>query len=239
MDRHELSSSAAGAGPGASPDSGAYRGPDTRTRLLDAAEQAFGERGISATSLRQITAAAGANIAAVNYHFGSKSGLVEAVFERRIRPLGEERHRRLRAVLEAAGDRAPTVEGILTAFLAPVQQVVENPSRGGRQFLQLMARANLESSDEIHEIIFAQFKDSGMEFLNAFERALPELTRTEIFVRFRFCLGAMLFGFASVLDPSRIKMLDAPALRTEDTLHQLVTFLAAGFRTPAPPGGDA
>ena len=68
---------------------------DTREALLDAAESLFAEHGVQAASLRAITQQAGANLAAVHYHFGSKEGLVRAVFSRRIGPLNEERLRRL------------------------------------------------------------------------------------------------------------------------------------------------
>ena len=55
---------------------------DTKTSLLDAAEALFAELGIAGASMRAITARAGANLAAVHYHFGSKEGLVREVFRR-------------------------------------------------------------------------------------------------------------------------------------------------------------
>ena len=61
--------------------------PDTRERLLDAAEVLFAENGFDATSVRAITTWADANLAAVNYHFQAKVVLITAVFERRIRPI--------------------------------------------------------------------------------------------------------------------------------------------------------
>ena len=74
----------------------------TRYRILDTAESLFAEQGFSATSLRNITTAAGVNLAAVNYHFRSKEGLIEAVFARRVAPLNAERLE----LLTAAEDRA-------------------------------------------------------------------------------------------------------------------------------------
>src|SRR6202171_5183423 len=64
---------------------------DTKTRILDAAEHLFMEHGFEATSLRQLTSAAGVNLAAVNYHFGSKEELFQAVLTRRLDPMKQER----------------------------------------------------------------------------------------------------------------------------------------------------
>src|ERR1700685_1814561 len=89
--------------------------PDTKSRILDAAENLFGNKGFDATSLRDITAEADVNLAAVNYHFQSKESLIDAVIARRIEPV----NRRRMEMLEAAGPN-PSVEQILTAFLAPV-----------------------------------------------------------------------------------------------------------------------
>src|SRR5215831_15729480 len=63
----------------------------TKNRILDAAEALFMEHGFEATSLRQITAAAGVNLAAVHYHFGGKEELFEAVLTRRLDPMNQER----------------------------------------------------------------------------------------------------------------------------------------------------
>ena len=63
----------------------------TKDRILDAAEALFMEHGFEATSLRAITAAAGVNLAAVNYHFGSKEELFQAVLTRRLDPMNQER----------------------------------------------------------------------------------------------------------------------------------------------------
>src|SRR5690349_3437031 len=94
---------------------------DTRESLLGAAESLVSEHGIQAASLRQITQQAGANLAAVNYHFGSKDGLVRAVFSRRLRPMNEERHRRLELVDLEAGD---ALEQVLRAFLEPLLRLL-------------------------------------------------------------------------------------------------------------------
>src|ERR1700679_4226471 len=89
--------------------------PDTKTRILDAAEKLFGEKGFDATSLRDITTEAEVNLAAVNYHFQSKDTLIDAVISRRVEPVNQSR---LQMLEEAGSD--PTVEQILIAFLSPI-----------------------------------------------------------------------------------------------------------------------
>ena len=93
--------------------------PDTKTRILDAAELLFMEHGYEATSLRQLTAAAGVNLAAVNYHLGSKEELFQAVLTRRLDPMNQERIRLLEALERDAGTKPPSCERVLFAMLAP------------------------------------------------------------------------------------------------------------------------
>ena len=91
----------------------------TKDRLLDAAEELFSSRGIDATSLRAITIAAEVNLAAVNYHFGSKDGLVKTVFLRRLEPLNNERLELLDALEISAAGAPIELEAILDAWVMP------------------------------------------------------------------------------------------------------------------------
>src|SRR5436305_7550725 len=152
----------------------------TRESLMDAAESLFAERGIQAASLRAITEQAAANLAAVHYHFGSKQGLVRAVFSRRLAPLNAERLRRLEAC-EAAGGG---IEPVLHAFLAPALDMTREASHGA--FGRLMGRAFMEPDNETREILIEQFSEVFHRFTAAFARLLPELPEREIVWRFHF-----------------------------------------------------
>src|SRR5277367_4422518 len=88
---------------------------DTKSKILDVAENLFGNQGFEGTSLRDITAKAQVNLAAVNYHFQSKDSLIDAIIERRLAPV----NRRRLGMLEAAGP-SPSVEQIVNAFLSPL-----------------------------------------------------------------------------------------------------------------------
>src|SRR5262249_48968052 len=92
----------------------------TRVALLDAAERLFSEYGIEGTSVRDIIKAAGANLGAINYHFGTKDRLALEVFARRLGPLNRKRVALLDALEAAAGTRPLKLEQILDALIRPV-----------------------------------------------------------------------------------------------------------------------
>ena len=110
--------------------------PSTKDRILDAAEELFASQGYDATSLRGLTQAAEVNLAAVNYHFGSKRKLFQAVFERRVGPINRERL----ALLEAREDRGPeppSVEELLQILIGPALRLRAGGGQGSRRFLEL------------------------------------------------------------------------------------------------------
>src|SRR5438876_7809850 len=107
---------------------------DTRSRILDVAEELFGELGLGRVSIRNITRKAKVNLAAINYHFGSKEDLITAVFERRVVPVNEARLAALDTVEKSAGKRIPRLEDILEAFIRPALQSSLQRSRGGAAF---------------------------------------------------------------------------------------------------------
>src|ERR1700752_5110069 len=87
----------------------------TKGRILDAAEALFIEHGFEATSLRAITASARVNLAAVNYHFGSKEELFQAVLTRRLDPMNQERVDLLTELEQGAANGALPCDRILAA----------------------------------------------------------------------------------------------------------------------------
>ncbi|MGH8722039.1 MAG: TetR/AcrR family transcriptional regulator, partial [Burkholderiales bacterium] len=110
----------------------------TRTRILDAAEELFMQHGFEGTSMRQLTSRAGVNLAAVNYHFGSKDALIEAVFRRRLDPMNAARL----AALDRLEDLS--AENIIRAFIGPSLRLIEDAKGGGRNFIRLLGRTYTE-----------------------------------------------------------------------------------------------
>ena len=194
---------------------------DTKTKILDTAEKLFGEKGFEATSLRDITAEAQVNLAAVNYHFQSKDSLIDAVIQRRIEPV----NRRRMEMLDAAG-RDPTVEQIIEAFLAPI---VERPMPA---LVPLMGRI-LSTPDLFVERVFKKHLTAiSQRFSEAFARALPDLPLAERMWRMHFMGGAM----THILLWSKIlPIITGGACDVSDRkaiVERAVAFLSAGFRAP-------
>jgi AcrR family transcriptional regulator len=200
----------------------------TRESLLDAAESLFAELGVQASSLRAITRRAGANLAAVNYHFGSKQGLVRAVFSRRLAPLNAER---LRMLESCTGDDSCTIEDVLRAFIAPLLRIARERPEHGSAFARLMGRAFSEPSDEVRRIVFDEFAEMVHRFVEALARLLPELPQSELLWRFHFAAGSMGHTAAcgQLLEHYSGGLCQAADPEQADLLIQ---FLAAGLRAP-------
>ena len=195
--------------------------PDTRERILDAAEALFAERGSSATSMRSITKAAGVNLAAVNYHFGSKLGLLRAVIERRVGPANEERLKLLDQVLSHG---SASVEQILQAFLTPVFARLPGPD-----LASIHAILWAEPADVARQLIEEIFGEVGLRFTEALLAALPHLAPEEVAHRFQFTVGIMLHAISS---RSSLQVEPVPhAIRRLEL--QTIAFAAAGMRAPA------
>ncbi|TCC58532.1 TetR family transcriptional regulator [Kribbella pittospori] len=142
----------------------------TRERLLNVAEQRFGEGGYEGTSLRAITVAAAANIAAVNYHFGSKEALLRAAVARAMAPVNTERRRRLDQ-LEARG--GPSPEQLIRAFIEPGLDLVLRRGERGAVVARFIGRIAFDPSQRIRELYAAESDPIESRYLAALQSAIP------------------------------------------------------------------
>jgi AcrR family transcriptional regulator len=216
------------------------RPPVTKEKILDAAEAMFMEHGFEATSLRAITAAAGVNLAAVNYHFGSKEELFQAVLTRRLDPMNQERLDLLtRLEREAAPDPLPC-DRILSAMFIPALKLARDPERGGKDFLRLLGRAYADPAPFIRKFLAEQYAVMIARFKAAFARALPDLPRKELSWRLHFIMGALSYTLAGT-DALRLiaELTPAETGNDEMLLNRLAPFLLAGLQSPVPELSDA
>ena len=207
----------------------------TRDRILAAAEALLMERGYAVTSLREITARARVNLAAVNYHFGSKEALVREVFERRLGPLNAARLAFLDRLEAAAKGRPLPVERIVEAIVVPAIRVSHDPLAGGAAFLRLLGRAIVEPTSYVREILPAHYREVIVRFKEAFGRALPHIPTQELAWRMHFMFGAMSYTMAG---NDALQLIGACRLDEADDAEaiarRLIPFLAAGLRAPFP-----
>jgi AcrR family transcriptional regulator len=207
----------------------------TKDRILDAAESLFMEHGFEATSLRSITTAAGVNLAAVNYHFGSKEELFQAVLTRRLDPMNQERVDLLSALERAAAPDAVRCEQILSAMFVPALRLARDPERGGKDFLRLLGRAYADPAPFIRRFLSAQYAVMIARFKTAFARALPELPPKELSWRLHFIMGALSYTLAGT-DALKLiaELTSTDAGNDEMLLRRLAPFLLAGLESPLP-----
>lgn len=209
---------------------------DTKTRILDAAEKLFAKQGFEAASLRAIIADAGVNLAAIHYHFRTKEGLIQAVLERRFAPMNQERIRQLDACLRKARGKAPRVEGILEAFLGPPLYLGLKHSAQGHLLMQLSGRILLQSGEVLQRAAGMQFREVATRFVQAFQRALPDLSKQEIAWRINFTIGAAANAMFAVIPMKILSEVTHENLGERDMrriLGNLITYTAAGMKAPA------
>ena len=209
---------------------------DTKSKILDAAEELFMEHGFEATSLRLITTAAGVNLAAVNYHFGSKEELFQAVLTRRLDPMNQDRLHLLSTYETAASGKALTCEKILAAMFIPALKLARDHEQGGKNFLRLLGRAYADPAPFIREFLSSQYREMIARFRAAFSYALPHIPREELSWRLHFVMGALSYTLAGA-DMLKIISQIHPEEATNDELllKRLAPFLAAGLRSPCAP----
>lgn len=213
--------------------------PETRERILDVAERLFMAHGYEGTSMRMITGEAEVNLAAVNYHFGSKEALLREVFRRRLAWLNHERLVALDALEAEAGDGAVKASAILEAFFGTLLRMGEEESLGGMTFLRLLGRTLTEPADFIRTFLSGEYAEVIDRYKLALFRALPDVPREEIIWRFHFMLGAMSYAIAGT-DALQVVTGCELDLKSEgkDAARRLAArvmpFLLGGLRAPLP-----
>jgi AcrR family transcriptional regulator len=207
--------------------------PDTKQRILDAAEHLFARDGYHATSLRGITTTADANLAAVNYHFGSKEALLEAVIVRRLDPLNEVRRGQLEALLrkaELAGE-LPSCREVLRAFVEPTLRLRQQGSEA-EDFIALIGRTLAEPRGIAMSIFLRHMQPLLQRIFQALALSLPALTEQDLFWRMHFTMGCLSHimrcheRYSMVPDNVNI---DLPV---DELIEHFLDFTTAGMEVP-------
>jgi len=205
----------------------------TRERLLEAAEFLIGERGFKITSLRDVTERAEANVAAVNYYFGSKDGLYVAVFESRFRKVNAIRLRMLDEAELLAGNHPVPPRVLLDALLRPITAMAAGCPGGTHPFAKVMGRYLIEPDPVLQPIFEREFEAVRVRFGAALLRSFPHLDGGKLRGRMRFVLGATIHALAGIQPLPMIRAGAPPDPADLETEFQdLLTFIEAGLGAP-------
>lgn len=201
---------------------------DTRTQLLDAAEHLFAERGFRGTSIRAVTDLAGANLAAIGYHFGSKAELLTAVVRRVIEPITAAQSAGLDRLLARTTD--PSVADLVEAFAGPLFDSMPPGDESGARTSRLIVRIIGDPAGEMRAWTGPAEERVHDRYLAAFRRVLPDLSPEELWFRVRGVLAV------TAVDRVEIYNQHAPAevspAAGEKARRWAITFLAAAMSAP-------
>lgn len=206
------------------------RAPETRARILDAAEALFSRLGYHGVSLRDIAGEAGVQVALSHYHFGSKEELFAAVIDRR----ADENVRGLEAALAAArrveGGTDERRAAILRAFILPIVDRSLNHGAGWKNYVRLLARlANLPQEETFLSPYRRHFDEVIADFIAALREADPRMDPDDVHWGVFFLQAAIthIMVESGMLDRQSGGRFRSSDLET--IAGKLVPFFAAGF----------
>ena len=200
-----------------------------KDRILDTAEALFAKHGFEGVSMRMVADGAKVDLALASYHFGNKRGLFDAVWLRRAEVLNERRQAALERCQAEAGEKGPTVEAIIDAFLHPLLGCGLQEDEGWLHYFELVAQVN-SSSEWGGQLMTKYFDPLVRRFMEALKKALPNADETNLYWCYHFLSGALTLTFAHT---GRIDQLSEGAAKSEDMVgayERMVPFVAAGFK---------
>jgi len=203
----------------------------TKNKILDAADVLFADKGFNGTSLREITSQANVNLAAVNYHFGSKKELIKAVMSRYMNELSPQLESALSSICQA--DEKPTLHDVFAAFIEPLLNLNEFKENGTSTFLQLLGRGYTDSQGFLRWFLTTQYPNVFTNFTQAVKIAYPELSTEEMFWRLHFTMGTIVFTMSSSEALIDIAQNDFDnKLDIAGVIERVIPYVAAGVAAP-------
>jgi len=206
---------------------------DSKTRLLDAAEQVFADVGFEGASLRLIVRQAQVNLAMVYYYFGSKEGLMTAVVARRFDPLRIEHLELLRRFQAEAGGGPVPVEKIVEAMVLPPLQLAAQAGGNTPVIMRLIGRIVTEPNPQTQDRLRSLYADVREAFRQAYRLRLPHLPEADLCWRIQFVWGALAF---ILCNPRKIERESNGACNFRDAravVAQLAACFGPGMQAPA------
>jgi len=176
---------------------------DTATRIIDVAEELFAAQGFTETSIRQITTEAGVNLAAINYHFGAKNNLIQAVFERYLSFFFKSYKQQL-ALLDAPPKQRDALLIMISIIVGPDADFVK-----AQRFMRLLRYAFAQRQGHIRKYIRDTYRqDSKMIYQHLVGPNKSGTSELEFFWQMQFLLGASIFSLAEFSTLNELSVVD-------------------------------
>ena len=222
-----------------------FEDDDVKARMLSAAEIVFAAKGHDKASLRELTGLANVNLAAVNYHFGSKDGLVSAVFERLSARVNRARLKELERYLKdrTSAEVRPVLADILAIFVRPYFE--DGVGHQGVLLARLILQHRLSQSDLTNKIIRKHFDPMAKQFIRALGQACPGIDRAELHWRYMFMVSAVVLTITDTSKDGRVSRLSGGLVDASESgfmRDTLLRFLSGGVAAPGgtpKPNGEA
>lgn len=208
----------------------------TIDQILNAAEALFAEKGFAETSLRSITSEAGVNLAAVNYHFGSKQKLIQAVFARFLDPFSKHLNTQLKERFGDAQKNPPDIKELLELFAYTIYAMrSERLKTKDQTFVRLIGLAYNQGEGHLLKFIREQYGDVFIRYMALYQQACPNVPNEELFWRVHFSLGATMFSLSSfeILGSIAPKGSFAEPPSVITVYKYIIPFLVAGMSADA------
>lgn len=196
---------------------------DTRTQILDAAEELFAARGFDGASIRAITRAAGVNVAAIHYHFGTKEEVLRGVTDRIVGPLNERRFELLEQSIAESAPEPPSLGAVLDAFIRPDFETLR---RLGPSAAHFVGRIYADQTPWIRQMASDQFAETRSRFFPTLAAVLPHLHIEEIGWRMYQVTVLIINTFATWPEDGMT------STEAEKQLHDLITFVMPAVEAP-------
>ena len=203
----------------------------TKIKILDAAEQLFADKGFNGTSLREITSRAEVNLAAVNYHFGSKKELIKAVMSRYMNELSPNLEIALSSLCDSSVK--PSLIEVFSAFVEPLLALNNFQENGTSNFLQLLGRGYTDSQGFLRWFLTTSYPNVIDNFVTAVHKAYPQLSTEDMFWRLHFTMGTIVFTMSSsdaLMDIAKNDF--GKNIDIAGVIKQVIPYVAAGVAAP-------
>jgi AcrR family transcriptional regulator len=201
----------------------------TRQKILDATGKVYAHLGYRSMTLREVTREANVNLAAVNYHFGSKMNLMRALLRDRFEPINQQRHLLLDQQIEAHAPDPVPLAAIYDSLFRPLFTGIDSTSAKDTSLIQIIGRALTEPAEFMRGLHKEFFAELSKRFMGEIQRSCPELSPEQLQYRFFLSVNTMI---GTVIEQVRLETISDGKLdgkNLDRILKELTAYAVAGI----------